>query len=206
MEISSVNSYKPSFGASIRIRKIVQGVGNELTSEFEYRGILNSLVSKLNNVPNSKEAEFFKRCFKAFERSPIAAHSSIGSSKPHIYIGHEDVFAVRDLGKDVGKGDIMRKRAAEIIRKYYIDPMKKRLRYKRYPNDEIGEPVALTIYANRIKTPGKHSPSYNFGIDVTDYSGEKVCDVLKSEIPEVAKIQAKIMPPEINVPQAPPTT
>ena len=204
MEISSINNYRQPFGSSIRIRKIVQGLGNELTSEFEYRGILNSLVQKLNNSPNAIETKFFKKCFKAFANSPIAAHSSIGSSRPHIYIGHEDVFAIRDLGKDVGKGDIERKRAAEIIRKYYIEPLKKKFRYSRYPGDQTGEPVALTIYANRVKSPNGHGKSYNFGIDVTDYSGKKVYAFLPSEVPEVAAKQRQLIPKENRVPQSPP--
>ena len=207
MNISPINTNNTNFGLTIPVRRIVSGTNTELISELQYRGPLNALITKIKNSPSSKEAKFFNRCFKFLAKDPEISHSSLGNSGPYIFFGDADVSMVRELGKDVGRGDISRSEAAAIIRKNLLEPQNNKYRYSRYPNDKIGDPIAITLYPNKIKAPGKSSPTYNFGIDVTDISGKRVYAVLPSEIPEVAKIQAKLKNTdrvEISKPYTPP--
>ena len=63
----------------------------------------------------------------------------------------------------------------------------------------------MVLHANKVKNPKSKSKVYNFGIDITNESGDTVYAVLPSQVTEVAALQPKVdfklRPPKLVQPE-----
>lgn len=196
MQISSVSNNTTNFGVTMPVLKVLTMAKNgqevALRGVKETHGPIYALVKRLNNDQYAKETIFMKQRLGQFRQYPFVSSTGMATANKYLIFGYDDITRVRELCEDhyyrsnLSKEDVM-----DIIVERFIKPIQKKYRFARFKGDKVGEPIGITLHANKVKNPNSKSGSkiYNFGIDITDKTGEHVYAVLPSVLPEVAAKQ-----------------
>lgn len=203
MQVSAISNNNNTFGQSMPILKILTLAKNgqevALRRLTDQQGPMYAFVRKLNNDQYCAEGKFLRQKLSMFRKYPFVSSTSMATDKRYLVFGSEDIDTLRRLCTDhYHTNNLTKEEVMNAIVERLIKPFRKKYRFGRYHGDTVGEPVGLVLHANKVKSPKGNGKVWNFGIDITDETGNHVYAVLPSAVSEVAKLQPKIKLPVLK--------